>query len=184
MRITVLAIGSLLLAACADQPVAPTTQSGSPSFQASNGGIVHRVSIGGPDVCAAFGARPGCDGNYSLIAMEMADGNVRGNLEDVLGSGAGGVGVTPMHGSITCLEVATVTNQLGTFHQAWIGGVATQPADIAGHPFITFARDRGTSANDLLDWVGFTQIDPANANCHDQPPVPFRPVPQGQVKIW
>ena len=76
-------VSSFLLAGCADQPVAPESHTGRPSLQVNQGPVVHRVSAGGPDICGPD--HPGCDGNYSLLALQMADGSVSGQWEDVWG---------------------------------------------------------------------------------------------------
>ena len=34
--------------------------------------VIHRVHVGGPDICAALGLPPGCDANFSLVALEFA----------------------------------------------------------------------------------------------------------------
>ena len=55
----------------------------------ATGPVVHRVGAGGPDACVAIGAgdHPGCDGNYSLVATEYADGSVSGQYIDRFAGG-------------------------------------------------------------------------------------------------
>ncbi len=62
--------------------------------------ILHRVHVGGPDACDEFGDLPGCDKNFSLVAIEYADGSVRGQYTDQFGDGTGG-----FHAVINCVEV-------------------------------------------------------------------------------
>ena len=40
--------------------------------------VIHHVSAGGPDGCSGLGDKPGCDGNYSLVATQYADGSASG----------------------------------------------------------------------------------------------------------
>ncbi len=69
------------------------------STMASAGGpIVHRASVGGPDACVGFGLPPGCDANFSLVAMERADGTVSGQYIDRFPQGEG------VHATINCLR--------------------------------------------------------------------------------
>ena len=49
----------------------------------ATGPVVHHVTAGGPDACVFFGfEHPGCDGNFSLVAHEYADGSVSGQYTD------------------------------------------------------------------------------------------------------
>jgi hypothetical protein len=36
--------------------------------------VIHRAHAGGPDACDSFGLPIGCDANFSLVALEMANG--------------------------------------------------------------------------------------------------------------
>jgi hypothetical protein len=69
---------------------------------ASAGPVVHHVTIGGPDVCEAFGAQPGCDANFSLVANQYADGSVSGQWVDRFSQNFGGGGITV---AVTCVAV-------------------------------------------------------------------------------
>lgn len=177
----------VLLAACADQPVSPVAEHDGPSLQVSQGGVVHRVTVGGPDICSGIGARPGCDANLSVIALEMADGSVSGQWVDIWSPGGGSENA--MHATVTCLEINTITQPAGTFQQAWIGGVLTRPLALAGHPVMLRVRDRGTSANDPIDAVSRSIVDPQDepehfsTDCHAMPPMGLTRPPQGQVMI-
>ena len=183
MRHTVLSLAPLLLVtACADQPVSPTTQPEGLSVQAGQGPIVHKVSVGGPDICLSLGyAHPGCDGNFSLIAMQRADGSVTGQMTDQYGPADG------LHATIDCLLVQVIPGR--TTLEAWVGGVVTRPAYQAGHRIIARMRDNGTSANDPRpDALSRGIVDPeeegASSNCQDMPAIGFGQMPQGQVTIW
>jgi hypothetical protein len=130
--------------------------------------IVHRVSAGGPDACAGVGARPGCDSNYSLSAIEHADGSVSGNLTDRFTRGFG------VHADIDCLAVEG--------DRAWASGVITS-GPLAGQYILTSVQDNGTSANDLPDQISRSMIDPEPWDCTTQPDIELLDAPQGQVVV-
>jgi hypothetical protein len=180
--ITLTLVPLLLVAACADQAVSPTTQPEGLSLKAGQGPIVHKVSVGGPDICLSLGyAHPGCDGNFSLIAMQRADGSVTGQMTDQYGPADG------LHATIDCLLVQVIPGR--TTLEAWVGGVVTRPAYQAGHRIIARMRDNGTSANDPRpDALSRGIVDPeeegASSNCQDMPAIGFGQMPQGQVTIW
>jgi hypothetical protein len=139
---------------------------------ASAGGpIVHRVHAGGPDLCAGLGLKPGCDGNFSLVAIQRADGSVSGELTDQFGGGVGGY-----HAVIDCLSVSG--------NDAWVSGVITHGTwgdlDLTGWPFVVRVRDNGTSANDPPDQISMPDIAP---KCDQQPDLPLFDFPQGQVEV-
>jgi hypothetical protein len=143
---------------------------------ASGGAVIHHVTIGGPDVCTGFGAKPGCDANFSLVANQYADGSVSGMWVDRFSQNFGGGGVTV---AVTCVAVE------GSF--AWIGGVVTSPAWNAGTPAILRARDLGNSAaNDPPDRF-LPLYDPAffglSTNCLDEEFFFMLSVVEGNVVI-
>jgi hypothetical protein len=184
MRLAILQLIPLfVVAACADHAATATAPSEVAVVQASQGPIVHRVSVGGPDACTPNGLHPGCDGNFSLIAIQYADGSVTGQLTDEYGTGVDG-----LHAEIDCLLVQVIPGR--TTLEAWVGGVVTRPATQAGHRIIARARDNGTSALDRADAISRGVVDPeeegASSNCQDRPLIGFGPggVPQGQVTIW
>jgi len=127
--------------------------------------VVHRVSAGTPDGCRAVGAHPGCDRNYTLTATEYADGSVVGELID--SSPFGNV-----HGVIDCLVVEG--------NQAWLSGEVTNIPDLY---FVTSVVDNGTSANDPVDQISFTDVEHDPQDCSTQPDVTLLDVPEGQVKV-
>jgi hypothetical protein len=134
---------------------------------ASADSVIHKVSVGSSDIVP-----PGTDGNLSLSAIELADGTVTGQWQDtVFGRGTPAVG---LHVEVDCLEVVG--------NEAWVSGVITRPASLAGLPAITRVRDNGTSANDPADQVSFTFIGIA-ATCTDQPNLPLSDLLNGQVKV-
>lgn len=135
--------------------------------------VVHRAHVGGPDVCeGAFGLEPGCNANFSLNALEFADGSVGGNYTDRFGDGDG------FHAKIDCLSIDG--------NDAWVSGVITHGtlggADLAGQPVITRVRDNGTSANDPADELSFSFIGDGTP-CYDQPDLALFSAPQGQVVV-
>jgi hypothetical protein len=146
----------------------------------ATGPVVHRVSAGGPDACVAFGAtHPGCDGNYSLTAIEYADGSVSGQYTDRFATGDG------FHAVIDCLVVEG--------NRAWVSGVITSgrftdPAtgevlDLAGLYVLTSVQDNGTSANDPVDQISFSFIDFVETPCTETPDVDLLDAPEGQVTV-
>jgi hypothetical protein len=136
--------------------------------QASNG-VVNRVSVGGHDLDIAGQT----DANFSLVAIEHADGSVSGQWSDQFGQGDGGV-----HVEVNCLLVVG--------NQAWISGIITSGSaggvDFTGLPAITRVADLGKSANDPPDAISFTFIGVA-APCTAQPNLPLLPMTDGQVTV-
>ena len=141
----------------------------------ANAQVIHRVHVGGPDICDAVGQKPGCDANFSLVALEFANGKVAGQYTDRFGdlTGSGG-----FHARIDCISVAG--------NDAWVSGVITKGklggVDLAGQPVITRVRDNGTSNNDPPDQISFSFIG-NSTSCLSQPNLPLFAVPQGQVVV-
>lgn len=144
-----------------------------------HGPIIHRVHVGGADLCAAFGLSPGCDANWSLAAIQYADGSVSGQFTDQWGGGYGG-----FHAVIDCLYVDG--------NEAWVSGVITQgtdgSSDLAGEPVSARIRDNGTSANDPPDQISFSHTgadggDHPHGTCNEQMDYEQLPVYQGQVVV-
>ncbi len=138
------------------------------------GPIVHRVHVGVPDACTAFGLPPGCDANWSLVAVQYADGSVSGQFTDRFASPYGG-----FHAVIDCLYVDG--------NDAWISGVITHGNGV-GEPVSARVRDNGTSANDPADQISFSHIgadggDHPHGTCDQQPDYEQLDVPQGQVVV-
>jgi len=123
--------------------------------------IVHRVIAGGPDACAVLlddpTAHPGCDGNWSLVAIEYADGTVTGQYIDRFANGDG------LKAVIDCLVVDETT------HQAWVSGTVTQ-LRIDGDDwtytsdflFVASVQDNGTSVHDPVDKISHTVLEDVN----------------------
>lgn len=134
--------------------------------------VVHRVSAGGPDACIGHGSRPGCDGNYSFIATQYADGTASGRYVDRFTTGNGIVGV------VDCVVVVD--------NQAWVSGWVTSGSfegeDLAGLPFTTLVVDNGTSATDPPDQAATSHLgDPTP--CTEMAAWELFDIPQGQVTI-
>jgi hypothetical protein len=119
--------------------------------------IVHRVIAGGPDACLFLvgSEQPGCDGNWSLEAIEYADGTVTGQYIDRFAKGGG------MHAVIDCLVVDG--------NQAWVSGTVTQLRfgafnllDQSAFVFVASVQDNGTSVNDPVDKISHTVVDDVN----------------------
>jgi hypothetical protein len=143
--------------------------------------IVHRVSVGGPDLCTVFDNRPGCDANFSFTAKEYADGSASGEYTDRFSQANGGGG---FHAVIDCVSVVGNT--------AWVSGVITngfvtdpetgEVVDVTGFPVAARVQDNGTTANDPPDKISLSRIgDPRPCTLH----IPYRifDVPQGQVNV-
>jgi hypothetical protein len=135
--------------------------------------IVHHVSVGGPDACGAFGfEHPGCNANFSLIAIERDDGTVTGQYTDRLEKGDG------FHAVVNCLVVDG--------NNAWIGGVIVQGVwggvDQAGRPVVTRVQDNGTSKKDAVDRISYSWIGDARP-CTLKLNYPLLDAPDGQVKV-
>lgn len=135
--------------------------------------VVHRVHVGGPDVCEVFGLTPGCDANYSLSAIEFADGSVVGQFSDRWPNGNG------FHAVIDCLSVDG--------NDAWVSGVITQghagDFDLVGIEVAARVRDNGRSKNDPSDEISFSQLDFVIPSCHEQLDYELFDVPEGQVVV-
>jgi hypothetical protein len=136
-------------------------------------GITHFVSLGGPDACAAFDVKPGCNANFSLVASLSGNGKVTGQYSDQGGHGFGG-----WHGAVDCLAVDG--------NDAWVSGVITSGdffgIPITGLPFVLMLRDNGTSAGDPPDQASFAEIGNETA-CTEQPDFELFDIPQGQVTV-
>jgi len=171
-----LIIAAAVAFGCTESAVAPTTQSDFPTLQASVGSqVVHRVTAGGPDGCDHFGLKPGCDANFSLVALQRADGSVTGQLHDQSGQAFGG-GIW-LHVAVNCLVV------IG--NQAWVSGVITQSRTpgLVGQGAIVKVVDNGRSANDPADQIG--GIYGSSTPCSAATGIGFFlfSVPQGQVVV-
>jgi hypothetical protein len=157
---------------CSDNAVAPTAQSDGPMLAGS--AVIHRVSVGGPDACAATGDKPGCDANFSLTAVQRADGSVTGEGQDQLSHIHGGTGV---HVQINCLLV------IG--NQAWVSGViehSSRVPELLGGHVIARVQDNGTTANDPPDLISIFEED-VYGGCLAAPNLQLFQVPQGQVVV-
>ena len=156
---------------CSESAVAPTAESNGPMLAGS--AVIHRVSVGGPDACAAFGEKPGCDANFSLTAVQRVDGSVTGEGQDQLSHIHGGTGV---HVQIDCLRV------IG--NQAWVSGVIDHsrvPELVGGH-VIARVQDNGTTANDPPDLISIFEED-TFGGCLAAPDLQLSQAPQGQVVV-
>jgi hypothetical protein len=140
------------------------------------GGVVHRVSMGGADVCEALGLPNGCDANFSLVALEKADGSVKGQWQDTFAGGLEGI-----HVAVDCVSVVG--------NGAVIGGVITHGfsggVDVSGQRALTAVVDNGTSANDMPDQLSFSFFPTGGTDCTSLLPgnFPLFPLTHGQVKV-
>lgn len=143
-RHTPLIVAAAVALGCSETAVAPTAQSGGPMMRASAGRqVVHRVTVGGPDICTGTDGKPGCDANFSLVAIQYADGSVKGEWSDRFSQINGGGGI---HVVVNCLSVVG--------NEAWVSGVG--PAHEFGNLWVTRVRDNGKSAKDPADQLSFS----------------------------
>jgi hypothetical protein len=171
----ILAVTVLALAAC-QESMGPAAVD-QPSELTGANPVVHRVIAGGNDICAPGNA--GCDANFSLVAIEKADGTVSGQWQDAYGGGFGGI-----HVAVDCLKIVG--------NAAVIGGVITHGNflgdDVSGQAAITAVVDNGTSANDPPDQhsFGFFGFPPDPTRCARNDPFgfPLLDLTPGQVKVW
>jgi len=171
----VLALG-LLIVACEGSTLTQPAPSdvGAPSL-AALARPTHLVSVGGADICVALGQKPGCDANFSLTALERADGTVTGQYQDALKGSRGAV-----HVAVDCLTIVG--------NVAVVGGIVTKGFDsgflATGNRAWTVVVDNGTSANDAPDRISFS-IDAQGRTCADADPAlfPLFDLAKGQVKI-
>jgi hypothetical protein len=138
------------------------------------GGVTHHVSAGGPDACASFGQKPGCDANWSLVADQYADGRVTGQYTD-RSKRLGG-----FHAVIDCLVVVG--------NEAWVSGVITsgtfEGQALTGLQVTTRVRDNGISAEDPADQISFSWWGEGfSTPCTDLADYPLFDAPQGQVTV-
>ena len=130
--------------------------------------VVHRASIGGADICEAVGLPTGCDANFSLVAIEHADGSVSGQYHDQF---AGGIG---FHAAINCLNVVG--------NKAWVSGVITSGFS-SGSDVNALVVDNGTSQNDPADQLSFSFIGNLGFDCNAQLNLQLFNLTNGQVKV-
>jgi hypothetical protein len=132
-------------------------------------GVVHQVSVGGPDQDATNHT----DANFSLVAVQHGDGSVTGQWTDQFGQGQGGI-----HVQVNCLFVQG--------NEAWVSGIISSGnvggVDVSGLPVITRVQDNGASANDPPDAISFSFIGVA-ASCTTAPNLPLVPMTDGQVTV-
>ena len=133
-------------------------------------GVIHRLSVGSPDWC--YPDKPGCDANLSILAIEYADGRVKGELTDAWGNGG------YYNAKIDCLVVDG--------NEAWVSGVITAGKsrsgyDLRGLHIFTRVKDMGTSANDPPDKLSWVAFGPKE--CTDMPDMQLFDAPQGQVIV-
>lgn len=167
-RFIALAAVGLLAVAC-DRPTAtaPTVTASTvdhPLLSARGNGVVHQVSVGGSDAVP-----PGTDANFSLLAIQHADGSVSGQWSDQFGHGNGG-----LHVVVNCVNVDG--------HRAWISGTITGPSPYAGMAVITEVVDNGTSVHDPADQITYTFED-TYGGCVAGPDLPLSAISNGQVKV-
>lgn len=142
-------------------------------------GIIHQVIAGGNDICEALGGEPGCDKNYSLVAIMHADGTVEGQLIDMWPDEYGGI-----HVEITCMIVEG--------NMAKVGGIVKKgrwgEIDITGRSLVVFLKDNGTSNIDTSDQIAFLPINRLYNLCDFIEEMPFDPrnyydLTKGQISI-
>jgi hypothetical protein len=176
-----LSVTSLLLllvmsvTGCSDEAAPTDSYNENQSGVLSKNPVIHRVSVGGADVCEALGLPTGCDANFSLVAIQKEDGSVSGQWQDTFPGGSGGI-----HVAVDCMEIVG--------NGAVISGVITHGnfngVDVSGQRAITAVVDNGTSANDPADQLSFSFF-PDNTDCTTVIPgnFPLFALAHGQVKV-
>ena len=169
-RITLVTL-ALFAVACSEQPA---TGPEAPVMLAPGNGVRHRVFVGGHDLDVPKG-----DKNFSLIAIQSADGSVKGRYTDMFGAGTTTGGY---HVDVDCLVVDG--------NQAWIGGIITNGSingvDFTGQRALTRVVDNGKSANDLPDQISYSYKYPANDSplrCTRKQGLPLFLMTDGQVTV-
>ena len=134
--------------------------------------VIHRAHAGGPDICESQDNPIGCNANFSLVALEMANGRIKGQFTDQFGGGDG------FHAVIDCLVVDG--------QDAWVSGWVTSGSlsdlDLEGFPVWAQVVDMGTSQNDTPDRISFSFIG-SFIPCTEKPQGGTFAVPQGQVRV-
>ena len=137
--------------------------------------VIHRVTAGGNDLCAAFGQNQGCDGNYSLVAIQKADGTVMGQWQDTWPGGGNGI-----HVNINCMYVEG--------NMAIVAGYVTNGGydeeDYTGLYVITKVIDNGTSNDDIPDQMTYPYTAPPDFCEYPGWTPPMFDLTTGQVKVW
>jgi hypothetical protein len=157
----------LLVIGCDNPSTMPTALKAPTTMLAERGGVEHRVSVGSHDF-----TDPGVNANFSLVAIQHADGSISGQWSDQFGHGDGGY-----HIAVDCVLV------LG--NRAYIGGVVTQSPDgtLNGTRAYTAVVDNGTSANDPPDQISYSYAGLASTFRCPALPVPLFPLSGGEVKV-
>jgi hypothetical protein len=159
----------LLILGC-DRPTSMPTALTAPttlSADRQGNGVQHRVSVGSHDFTP-----PGVNANFSLIAIQYADGSVSGQWTDQFGHGNGG-----LHIVVDCLLVQG--------NRAWIGGVVTQsPVDAQiGTRAFTEVEDNGASGHSAPDQISYSYAGLGSAFRCPPISVPLFPLSGGEVKV-
>ena len=155
---------------------------------AAKGAVIHRVVAGSNDACEAFGGyKPGCDGNFSLVANEYADGTVKGIWRDVWMDGGAPPGTVV---EINCLKVEEYEGKpIAAISGTVVNGYAV------GSVARAIVRDLGTSSGDPNDQISYALIG-GTRTCQGLGDGTDRPwdwfdaggwlldIEQGQVTIW
>jgi len=172
-RLSLVVLVALFAVSCDESPTQPNASDAQlveAQFDAQSGNrVVRRLTVGGADA-EAYGP-PGSDANFSLVALERADGTVTGQIQDAWYKNSG------FHATLDCLSVDG--------NDAWVSGTVTksvQPAFL-GRTVNVQVRDGGDSGEDMISPAFFF----LQATCVDQ--FPFEdygflfPVNNGQVKL-
>lgn len=172
-RISLTLVVALFAVACDETPTQPgpsEAQVVEAQFDAHAGNpVVRRLTVGGADA-EAYGP-PGSDANFSLVALERADGTVTGQIQDAWYRNSG------FHATLDCLSVDG--------NDAWVSGTVTRSVNpnFVGRTVNVQVRDGGDAGEDMISPAFFY----LPYTCADQ--FPFEdygylfPVNNGQVKL-
>ena len=169
MGSSLLVLMVLFVAGCIEDATLTSADMNSDQYLAKNN-VIHHVSMGGNDACAAFGLAPGCDANFSLVANMKADGSVSGQYQDTFNGGGAGI-----HVDIDCMNIDGNT--------AVVGGVITKGTDIIGLRALTALVDNGTNSHDVQDQISFSFFTVNDCGSLTVADFPLLNLDKGQVKI-
>ncbi|MCB0647608.1 MAG: hypothetical protein KDC49_13155 [Saprospiraceae bacterium] len=171
------AFAGLLFTACSKEEISTYGTAGSDLSERAGNPVIHHISVGGNDICAALGYPAGCDKNFSLTAVIRADESVSGQWTD----GNTNEGTKGVHVDITC------ANLIG--NSAVIYGVVKSGTrngeDVTGRYAMTAVVDNGTSSKDPLDQISYSFLyrTPRDCNNYTAEDFPLEDLEIGQVKI-
>ena len=138
--------------------------------------VEHQVHVAGPDtpvLCEEGDSS--CDKNFSLTAIVMSDGSVKGQYVDRFAGESKGFSA-----QIDCVSIND--------NKAWLSGIIKNGdyagiEDSIGRRVATFVADNGKNNEAPFDQISFSYLVNDNFDCFSQPDWPLMDMPKGQVNI-